>query len=193
MKIINSHYLTVLITVFIFGLSSNFIAQDNKLFGNNDKKKKEPLLKVHVRKTGPYFGIQQGRYTVGELGGEMQFKRVKLKKPHTHGIYLGGEYNIPNNSLGFNTGAWRKPGRFDFTYGLNLAYRTDFDFNRWGGGPFVGYKIYGFHLMTGYNFLSRAGEFTEVNQLYISLRFTLVKNRDTNFEWRKREKKKEKK
>jgi hypothetical protein len=185
---INRSFLQVissLIVVLLFSLSST--AQENKLFGQ-DKKKKEPLLKVHVRKTGPYFGIQQGKYTVGELGGEMQFKRIKLKKPHTHGIYVGGEYNIPNNSLGFNTGVWRKPGRFDFTYGVNLAYRTDFDFNRWGGGPFVGYKIYGFHLMTGYNFLTRAGEFTEVNHLYISLRFTLVNNRDTNFEWRKKEK-----
>lgn len=179
----------VLTTSFLLALSSLAVGQENKLFGNKDKKKKEPLVKVQVRKTGPYFGLQQGRYTVGEIGGEMQFKRIKLKNPHTHGIYIGTEYNIPNNSLGFNAGAWRKPGRFDFTYGANLAHRTDFDFHRWGGGPFIGYKIYGFHGMVGYNFLSRAGEFTDVNQLYISLRFTLVNNRDTNIEWRKKDKK----
>lgn len=184
-KIRIAYPLLLLIT---FGWFSFAFSQDNNLFGNKDKKKKDPLLSVNVRKIGPYFGIQQGRYTVGELGGEIQFKQIKIKKPLTHALYMGGEYNIPNNSLGFNAGAWRKPGRFDFTYGVNLAYRTDFEFNRWGGGPFVGYKIYGFHLFTGYNFLTRAGQFTEVNQLYISLRFTLVNNRETNFEWRKRKK-----
>ena len=189
MKKITKRFALFIVNASIISLTSVVLSQENKLFNTNDKKKKEPLLKVHVRKTGPYFGIQQGRYTVGEIGGEMQFKRIKLKNPHTHGIFLGAEYNIPNNSLGFNAGAWRKPGRFNFSYGVNLAHRTDFDFHRWGGGPFLGYKLFGFHAMVGYNFLSRAGEFTEVNQLYIALRFTLVNNRDTTFEWRKRKKK----
>lgn len=177
--------LLILILAFtpFFGLS-----QDKNIFGN--KKKKDPLVKVRVKKTGPYFGIQQGKFTVAELGGEMQFKRVKLKRPHTHGIYLGGEYNLPNNSLGFNLGAWRKPGRFNFTYGLNLAHRTNFDVHRWGGGPLIGYKMFGFHAMVGYNFLSRSESFTEINDLYISLRFTLINRRDTDWDWRKRKKKK---
>jgi hypothetical protein len=190
MKTTNQNICFILLLFITSGWFSLLYAQGDNLFSNNDKKKKDPLLKVNVRKIGPYFGIQQGRYTVGEMGGEIQFKQVKIKKPLTHALYVGGEYNIPNNSLGFNAGAWRKPGRFDFTYGINLAYRTDFEFNRFGGGPFIGYKLYGFHLFAGYNFLSREDQFSEVNHLYITLRFTLVNNRETNFEWRKKKNKK---
>lgn len=175
---------------FVCLLFTSFSGWSQSEYFENDSKKKEPLVKVQVRKSGPYFGIQQGVYTVGELGGEMQFKRVRLKKPHTHGIYIGTEYNIPNNTLGFNAGAWRKPGRFDFTYGLNLAHRTNFEIHRWGGGPTVGYKIFGFHAQVGYNFLTRGGSFQNVNDLYISLRFMLINSRDSNWTWRKRDKKK---
>lgn len=175
-----------IITLLLIGMLA-FVSHA-QLIGQKDKKK-DPLVKINVRKTGPYFGIQQGVYTVGELGGEMQFKRVKLKKPTTHGINVGAEYNITHNALGFNAGAWRKPGRFDFTYGLNLAYRTNFDESRWGGGPVIGYKIFGFHALVGYNFLTRSANFVESNDLYIGLRFILVNNRKSTWNWRKREKK----
>ncbi len=155
-------------------------------------KKKEPLLQISVRKSGPYFGLQQGAYLFAELGGEMQFKRVKLKKPTTYGINTGALYNATNNVFGFNAGAWRKHGRFDFTYGLNLAYRTNFDLNSFGLGPVVGYKIWGFHVLAGYDFLSNRKIFPETNNLYVSARFLLVNDRESTWKWRKREKKKQK-
>ena len=176
-----------------FSVNFNLFGQERSLFSSDKDKKKDPLVKVSVRKSGPYFGIQQGAYTFGELGGEMQFKRIKLKNPTTHAINAGALYNISNNVLGFNTGAWRKPGRFDFTYGINLAYRTDFDQHRFGGGPVVGYKVFGFHVLAGYDFLSNGATFTETNNLYLSARFLLVNERKTTWEWRKKEDKKKSK
>lgn len=171
-----------IIIVILFALVSPLDA-----FSQDKKKKKDPLLKVNIRKSGPYFGIQQGMYTVAELGGEMQFKRVKLKKPLTHGINIGASYNIPNNVLGFNAGAYRKPGRFDFIYGLNIAHRTDFYLNRWGGGPMIGYKVFGFQALAGYNFLFPMDSFRTTNTLYVGLRFVLINKRNSNWEWRKRD------
>ena len=149
---------------------------------------KEPLLKVKVRKSGPYFGLQQGAYLFAELGGEMQFKRMQFKKATTQAINGGAMYNLVNNVLGFNLGAWMKQGRFDFTYGINLAYRTDFEQNRFGGGPVLGYKIWGFHLLAGFDFIPKRSTFSETNNLYVAARFLLVNNRDTKWTWRKKEK-----
>jgi len=139
--------------------------------------KKDPLLEINVQKKGVYFGLQQGRYTFAELGAELQFKRVKLKNPTTQAIQFGAEYNLFENVLGFNLGAYRKPGRFDFTYGANVLYRSNFYESRFAFGPSLGYKIFGLHAQTGYLFHTPATSFDSINTLYISLRFLLVNNR----------------
>ena len=150
--------------------------------------KKEPLVKISVRKSGPYFGLQQGAYTFAEIGGEMQYKRVKLKQPTTYAVNAGGLYNITNNVFGINAGGWQKSGRFDFTYGVNFAYRTDFKQSSVGFGPVVGYKVFGFHFLAGYDFMSNRKSFAETNTLYVAARFLLVTDRKTKWEWRKRNK-----
>ena len=162
-----------LITVFVL-LSGSTLAQ----------KKKKPLIDPSVKKLGPYFGIQQGRYTVGEIGMEFQHKDIRLKKPKTNAFHLGLGYNIPNNSLQINGGYWHKPSRFDLTYGVDICMRSDFDTERFGISPVVGYKVLGFHIRAGYMFLTSSETFTETNQLFVNLRFTLVNNRD--FDWNKR-------
>ena len=146
--------------------------------------KKKPLLEPNVKKLGPYFGVQQGKYTVGEIGMEAQFKSIRLKKPKTHAVHLGLGYNIPNNSLQVNGGYWHKPSRFDLTYGIDICMRSDFDTERYGISPVVGYKIFGFHIRAGYMLLTPSETFLATNQLFINLRFTLVNNR--NFSWNKR-------
>ncbi|MEX2483781.1 MAG: hypothetical protein WED10_04460 [Brumimicrobium sp.] len=155
------------------------------VFGQRDRDKK-PLIQPSVIKSGPYFGIQQGEFTVGEVGGEMQFKRIRFKKPRTHGIHVGADYNIPNNVLGFSSGYWYKPGRFDFTLGADLGVRSNFTEERYGAGPVIGYKIFGFHIRAGYIFLTPSETFIKTNQLFINIRFILVNNR--NFKWNKRKK-----
>ncbi|PKR81978.1 hypothetical protein CW751_01170 [Brumimicrobium salinarum] len=143
------------------------------LFAQN----KKPLIQPSVRKLGPYFGIQQGRFTVGEIGMEAQFKNIRFKKPKTHGVHGGLEYNIPNNALGFNLGYWHKPSRVDLTYGVDLAVRSNFETERFGFSPVIGYKLFGFHLRAGYMFLTPSETFTKTNSLFINLRFILVNNR----------------
>jgi len=151
------------------------------VFGQKDKK---PLLDPHVRKLGPYFGLQQGRFTVGELGMEAQFKDIRLKKTKTHAVHLGFGYNTSNNVLQINAGYWHKPSRFDLTYGVDVCMRSNFTEERYGVSPVIGYKVFGFHIRAGYMLLTRSETFINTNTLFINLRFTLVNNR--NFKWNRR-------
>lgn len=175
-------------------LSFSLDAQDGKLSGlfssDNKKKKKDPLLELAVRQSGPYFGLQQGKYTVAELGGEMQWRKIRLKKPTTHAINAGIDYNLFENVLGFNTGYYYKGGRTKLTYGANLVYRSDFTNNRFGVGPAIGYKLFGFHAQVGYVLLTPHETFITTNTLYVSLRFVLINDR--NMEMNSRFKKKKK-
>jgi hypothetical protein len=137
-------------------------------------------MDITIRKSGPYIGLQRGKYTVLEIGGEMQWKQVKLKSAVTHAVHAGFNYNFKYNVLGYDLGYWVKPSRLGLTYGGNLVLRTDFDENRLGFAPVLGYKLFGFHLQTGYHFLSRASQFTETNGFFVSLRFVLINNRDVD-------------
>lgn len=148
------------------------------------QKDKKPLLDPHVRKLGPYFGVQQGRFTVGEIGMEAQFKDIRLKKTKTHAVHLGLGYNFSNNALQINSGYWHKPSRFDLTYGVDVCMRSNFEEERYGVSPVVGYKVFGFHIRAGYMLLTSADAFTATNTLFVNLRFTLVNNR--NFKWNRR-------
>ena len=142
-------------------------------------------MDITIRKSGPYLGIQRGKYTILELGGEMQWKQVKLKSPLTHAVHTGFNYNFKYNVLGYDLGYWVKPSRLGLTYGGNLVLRTDFNENRVGLAPVLGYKLFGFHLQTGYHFLSRAASFTETNGFFVSLRFVLINNRDVDVDRKK--------
>lgn len=137
------------------------------------------LPEVRVLKSGPYIGVQRGSYWVGELGAELQWKRIKLKTALTHGVHTGINYNFTNNILGYDLGYWIKPSRLGLTYGGNLILRTDFNQNAFGFTPCVGYKFFGFHAQTGYQFLTNSKQFNGVNTFFISLRFVLINHRDT--------------
>ncbi|RYM34241.1 hypothetical protein ERX46_09815 [Brumimicrobium glaciale] len=145
---------------------------------------KKPLLEPSVRKMGPYIGLQRGLYTVGEIGMEFQYKDINFRKPKTHGLHAGLEYNIPNNALGFNAGYFHKPSRLDLTYGFDVALRSNFKAERYGISPVIGYKLFGLHIRAGYMFLTPSKIFTETNQLFVNVRFIMVNNR--KFKWNKR-------
>ena len=145
------------------------------------------IPKINMTKSGPYLGIQQGKQMILELGGERQWKQVKLVKPNTQAASIGGNYNFRYNVIGFDLGYWFKRGRLDFTYGARVVYRSDFESNSFGIAPVVGYKILQFHLQAGYHFLTKPKYQFETNTLFVSLRFVLINNRDLDI---KREKKK---
>ena len=170
-----------LIYILFIILCSNTFAQN---FEANFRKK-DPLLKVY--KTGPYIGLQRGKYNTLELGYEFQRKAVKLIKPTTHAFNAGFDYNLTENILGFSAGYWQKRGRLDLTYGGAIVFKSNFDQNRIGITPTIGYKLSLAHLQIGYNILTPFDTFKNTNTLFVSLRLVLINNR--NFKWRKRKKK----
>lgn len=142
--------------------------------------KKEPL--VTVIKTGTYIGLQRGKYNNLELGLIFQKKAIKLIKPVTHALNLGFDYNLTENVLGFSGGYWQKRGRFNLTYGGMFVFKTNFDENKIGLSPVVGYKFSLLHLQLGCNILTHSDTFKNHNTLFVSLRLILVNNRD--YKWR---------
>ncbi|TDH21618.1 hypothetical protein EXU57_19135 [Segetibacter sp. 3557_3] len=158
---------------------------------------------LYQRNVGVILGLQKGRYTAIELGGEAHWRKISiLRKPHIIGATANMSYNFSNHVVGYHAGMWMKRGRINFTYGGNLSYFTDFkDGNRFGFGPAIGFRLLGFHLVNGYTFVTKDKKATtktpmEVNKLYMSLRYYFpVENK---FTWdrqtmkKKRERRREK-
>jgi len=155
-------------------------------FSQNDRKKKfkfpELKTEINVRKSGPYIGIERGKYNVFELGGEFQWKKVKLIKPFKNAIHIGLNYNFTNNILGYEAGYWFKTGRMNFTYGVNLCYRTDFTHDKIGFSPVIGFKFTQLHFQTGFNFLSDFKHPIPTNTFFVSLRFVIINHRKIDFD-----------
>jgi hypothetical protein len=147
------------------------------------------LPKVTSTKSGPYFGYQRGKYDVFELGGEIQFKKEKFKKPITNAFSFGTNYCIQENVLGFDARYWYQHARLGLTYGLFLSHRTNFNESRFGIAPALGFRLLQFHLQTGYTLYTPSETFQELNTFFIALKFTLINNRDIDVERNKKKKK----
>jgi hypothetical protein len=149
--------------------------------------------KLFQRNSGAIVGVQRGAATAIELGGEAHWRKLSLSNPHIIGASTNLEYNFGGHVLGYKAGMWMKRGRVNLTYGGNVVYFTDFNgLQRYGLGPSVGFRLLGFHLINGYNFLLGDKELTQANTLHMTLRYYFpVQNK---FTWdRKTMKKKEKK
>ncbi len=144
-----------------------------------------PKLDISVKRTGPYLGMQQGKYTVPEIGGERQWKKIRLKNPIVHAAHMGFNYNFRYKVLGYDVGYWGRPHRFGLTYGANLFFRSDFTYNKVGFAPVIGYKIWFLHFQTGYHFMVNPEQF-ETNTLFVSLRMGIINDRDISIEWKKK-------
>jgi hypothetical protein len=146
--------------------------------------------KLRQRNFGAILGVQRGKYTFFEFGAEHHWRTISLKNPRIYALSANAAYNFGHNVLGYNTTFWMKQGRVNLTYGLNAAYFTDFTHARYGGGPVVGFRLLGFHLNTGYNFLAgnntEGQGLTKVNPLYISMRYYFPVSND--FSWDKKNK-----
>lgn len=143
-----------------------------------------PPRKLFQRNTGMILGWQRGRYSSIELGVEGHWRKISLVKPHIIGATANMEYNFGSNVLGYKAGAWMKRGRINLTYGANISYYTNFkDGHRFGIGPSVGFRLLGFHLMNGINFLTadkvaKTENPVAANSLYVTLRYYFpVQNR----------------
>lgn len=156
--------------------------------------------KLFQRNRGMIIGLQRGQSTAIELGGEAHWRKLSLRKPHIIGATANMEYHFSDHIIGYKAGMWMKRGRVNLTYGANLAYFTDFKGQHiYGGGPAVGFRLLGLHLINGYNFLANnkiiaadgVKSANQVNTLYLSLRYYFpVENK---FVWDRKEKEKAKK
>jgi hypothetical protein len=75
-----------------------------------------------VVKSGPYIGIQSGRFYAGEIGIERQWRRSeKLLASTTNALHMGVNYSYDfyhfNPILGYDLGFWHKEN----TVGLTLS------------------------------------------------------------------------
>lgn len=143
------------------------------------------LPKLYQRNIGAIVGLQRGRSTFIELGGEAHWRKIGLKKPYIYGATANLEYNFGHHIIGYKAGMWMKHGRVNLTYGGNISYYTDFnDNNQFGIGPAVGFRLLGFHFINGYNFLIGDKEVKGPNTLYVTLRYYFPI--DNKFTWDKK-------
>ncbi|MBM3164268.1 MAG: hypothetical protein FJZ80_02295 [Bacteroidetes bacterium] len=124
--------------------------------------------------TGPYFGLQQGRNVVIELGMERISKEIKWKSPNAFGLNAGVNFDYRARVLGGEIGSWFRPGRMSFTLGGAIAVRSDFNDVMIGLAPMLGYKIWMFHAFVGYYFYPTPLPNAQTNQLFVSLRIMLT-------------------
>lgn len=137
-------------------------------------------------KSGPYFGLQSGRFYVLEYGWELQYKNKKgfLNANTTalhHGFNATFDFSRLNPVLGYDLGFWSRTGNFDLTYGLSAAVRTDLKQLRFGVCPSVGIKVWQLHVQTGMYllapFYSLDNTTFNSNSFYISARFVVIKRK----------------
>lgn len=155
-------------------------------FAQNDQEEKKgirlPKYVATKRSVGMIGGMEFGNLTFLELGVEGHWKRIRLKKARLLAVNANMEYNFGNNILGYNAAAWIKRGRVNLTYGVNVSYITDFTHTRYGLGPQIGFRLIGFHLVNGYNFLFGEKELDQVNKFYVGLRYYFPLGKKTKVE-----------
>jgi len=128
--------------------------------------------KLFQRNHGAIIGLQRGAATAVELGGEAHWRKLSLSNPNIVGASGNLEYNFGDHVMGYKAGMWMKRGRVNLTYGGNVVYFTDFKGqHQYGIGPSVGFRLLGFHLINGYNFLAGDKEMEKANTLHMTLRY----------------------
>lgn len=147
--------------------------------------------KLYQRNHGAILGLQRGAVSAIELGAEAHWRKLSLTNPTIVGATANLGYNFGHHTIGYQAGMWMKRGRVNLTYGGNLVYYSDFNgLHRYGIGPAVGFRLAGFHLINGYNFLAGDKELEGANTLYITLRYYFpVENK---FTWDRKTMKKKK-
>jgi hypothetical protein len=174
----NSNSRVVLFGFLFVFLSGTLFANPDSLF----------YPKKRTLKSGPYFGLQSGRFYALEYGWELQ-RRTREDLVHSnttavhHGFNASFDFSRLKPILGYDIGFWSRTGNFDLTYGLSAAVRTDLKQLRFGVCPSVGIKVWQLHVQTGMYVLAPfyALDNTSFNSntFFISARFLLVKHKKT--------------
>ena len=77
--------------LFLFALltAQSWFAQKNPLELGKNKKGR-------IVRSGTFFGVQTGKFWVGEIGVERQSKQLKIKKPNTQALFFALNYDLDN-------------------------------------------------------------------------------------------------
>ena len=147
--------------------------------------------KLFQNNRGAIVGLQRGAVTAIEIGAEGHWRKLSLSNSRIIGATANLGYNFGKHVIGYQAGMWVKHGRVNLTYGGNLIYFSNFKgLSRYGAAPAVGFRLAGFHLINGYNFLAGDKELEGANTLYITLRYYFpVENK---FTWDRKTMKKKK-
>lgn len=141
------------------------------------EKIKLPESNLKMIKTGPFIGVEQGKYFNANFGVERQWQDIKLFGPQTHAVNVQFDYNFTQNQMGSQIGYWYKTGRLNLTYGARLNWTTDFEGHHlFGFSPNVGYKLLQGHFQLGVNLGTRS-DYMERNTFYASLRWVFINER----------------
>lgn len=177
----NSFFMKKFILFFCLFSAYSTLAQKSPFEFNRKKKS-------HIVRSGTFFGVQTGRYWVGEIGVERQSKQLKIKKPNTQALFFALNYDLDNAVIGSDIGYWFKTSNLGFSYGVKGVLKSDFSSFKYGFAPTIGYKVLQLHVTTGYQFLlpNRRSDAFDLNYLFLSVKFLLVNDLDVN---RKRKKK----
>jgi hypothetical protein len=143
------------------------------------------LPKVKTVKSGLILGLQNGKYTAFEIGGERHWKKLKIKNPTTVAVNAIMEYQFKSNVFGIKPGIWVKTNRLGFTYGSSIAFLSDFEYTRWGIAPQIGFRFLIFHGLVSYNATVGPKVFEEYNKLNVALRVYLNKDRKVDIKRKK--------
>ena len=168
----------------MFQLTRNLLITISLLFLGFTSFSTGDKIKIKKYKYGVLLGIEKGKYNFLELGGEFQYKKVKLKDPITLATRFLISYEIKENIVNYTTGIWYRKGRTNLTYGLDLHLISNFDTYKLGFAPDIGYKLLGFHLHAGYKIMSNKS-FEEHNTFYVGVRYFLSQKRKTSIKKQK--------
>ena len=159
---------------FCFFFLAFSVSSQKSLFDFGKKKK------GRVVRSGTFFGVQTGRFWVGEIGVERQSKQLKLKKPNTQALFFALNYDVDNSVIGSDIGYWSKTSNLGFSYGVKGVLKSDFSSFKYGFAPTIGYKVLQLHVTTGYQFLlpNRRSDAFDLNYLFLSVKFLLVNDLD---------------
>jgi hypothetical protein len=182
-----------------FGAGALNLPRTDNTVGFDITKAQAGTVKLFQRNYGVILGLQRGKSTFFEFGSEIHWRKVKLNNPRLVAATANVAYNPGSNVLGYQAGFWTKRGRIALTLGANAGYYTDFAKGSFFAGPAVGFRLLGFHLTTGYNYLfdkgtsDVAGEKSladKVNNFHIGLRYYFPL--DNKFSWGKKDNKDDK-
>jgi hypothetical protein len=179
-----------------FNAEAEYKPEDLRTFAFDISHAQAAQAKLFQRNYGVIVGLQRGKSTFFEFGSEIHWRKIRLTNPRLVAATANVTYNLANNVLGYQAGFWTKRGRIALTLGANAGYYTDFNKGSFAIGPAVGFRLMGFHLTTGYNYLFNkgnsdvAGEQSlsdKVNNFHIGLRYYFPL--DNKFRWGKKDNK----